>query len=175
MGAYISWLDSLSDKQKVGGSSPPAPTKKRKESVMLTIDIKTQSKQIATIKVICKLKNRHAGEFTYDVNYTKGKMVLNFTVKHIRLEGMAKLLMILAKKIQRETKKFYRIPKDKIVKQGKTKLIKMDDIPANYRDRFASWMNGQTGTMIRGKMAVYLDDLERWVDWEVAGVTPFFD
>lgn len=27
-GVYISWLDSRSDKAKVGGSSPPAPTNK---------------------------------------------------------------------------------------------------------------------------------------------------
>lgn len=142
---------------------------------MLTIDIRTQSKEIAKIEATCKSKDRHTGKFVYNVTYTKGSMVLNFTVRHVRVEGIAKLLVILAKKIQSETKKFYRIPTDKIVKQGKTKVVRIDDIPENYRDEFGKWMHGQTGTMIRGKMAIYLDDLERWVAWQVAGVTPFFD
>ena len=142
---------------------------------MLMIDIRTQSKEIAKIEATCKQKDRHTGKFVYNVVYTKGKMVLSFTVKHVRVEGIAKLLVILAKKIQVETKKFYRIPVDKIVSLGKTKVVRIEDIPENYRDRFAEWMTGQTGTMVKGKLAVYLEDLERWVAWEVAGVTPFFD
>ena len=142
---------------------------------MLMIDIRTQSHEIAKIEATCKSKDRHTGRFVYNVTYTKGSMVLKFTVKHVRVEGIAKLLVILAKKIQGETKKYYTIPADKIVKKGKMRLIRMTDIPKNYSEEFGMWMNGQTCGMIRGKVAVYLEDLERWIAWHVAGVTPFFD
>ena len=145
---------------------------------MLTIGIKINSREIAKIEATCNIEvkgSTRAGKHKYNVTYTKGDMVLKFEVWHVRVEGIAKLLKILANKIQAETKWYYRIPKDKIVKQDRMKIVCMNDVPEQYRNRFAAWMNGQTGTVYRGKIAVYLGDLERWIASEVAGIKPLFD
>ena len=72
-------------------------------------------------------------------------------------------------------KRFYSIPQDKIVRVGKTECIRCEDIPKRYDKAFGKWYGVQTGTVIDGKTAIFVYDLQRWIDWEVAGVVPMFD
>ena len=55
------------------------------------------------------------------------------------------------------------------------RVIRVDDIPTRYSEAFMGWMRGQTGTRVEEDLAVYLEDLERWLALQFSGTPTYFD
>ena len=143
---------------------------------MLYIDISTCRRKIAQIEIQNKGKDdKQAGSYVYDVLYRRGTLIMRFTLTHVRVEGVTKLLKKVMGRIEREVKKHYAIPMNKVIRHGNIDCIKSSDIPQRYAKPFGKWIVGQTCAVIDGECAIYLHDLQRWIDWEVAGVVPMFD
>jgi hypothetical protein len=116
------------------------------------------------------------GATIYDVLYVHPVHNFTFKVSHKRDLGVESLYGKVLTKLARLKQRFFSFPKDIVVHEEGGALVRFKDIPSRYRNPFTEWMSGQTGMKTEdGEMAVFMDDLERWLKMQVCGARPVFD
>lgn len=152
-----------------------------KEAQMLDFEIFIRSKtdrKIGTV-TICLLKVGKDGKKSrYSVEYrTAGKPEVLFQahVTHNRGDGALVLVSKATKELAEKVEEFYSVPKDKVLDLHGMMCVPADDIPQRYRKEFMEWMSGQTCMEHNGKVAIYLHDLERWLQHKRSGAHLYFD
>ena len=116
------------------------------------------------------------GETLYEALYVHPLHVFKFRVTHKRESGAEALLGKAMTLLSHRKSRFFGFEGAKVNCEDNIKCIRTSDLPKRYREPFLTWMNGQTCISTKdGEMAVFLDDLDRWLQSQINGTTPVFD